>query len=52
MDENTTGTGGFKQICLFPPRFFLEEFQFDYIIFFRWVETTNQNMSESQNQAL
>ena len=39
-DVNRKLGGGFKYF-LFSP-LFVEDFQFDYIIFFRWVETTNQ----------
>ena len=38
--------GGFKYL-LFSP-LFGEDSQFDYIIFFRWVETTNQITSSNE----
>jgi len=41
--------GGFKYLLFSPV--FGEDFKFDYMIFFRWVETTNQVVSPS-NQNL
>ena len=38
--------GGFKIFSPLPG----EDFHFDYIIFFRWVETTNQDLIIHQNQ--